>query len=262
MSSARIKSAANCRSAVDSCRLVSLVTYGFMSSRYSQFLVQHRRAFAAFVLSVSAHALALTGAHWEVVTPPVLAASRPLQIRIVTEKVATAIEPAAQPKVARARSVPRPNPTATRNRTAAPTKPASADPLPEPAALSPAVAATPVAPEPVEPSAAATTPVARAAAAPEALIEARSDVATLNNPKPPYPLVARRRGLEGEVLLAVHVSREGLASEVHVKQSSGHALLDGAALDTVRRWRFVPAQRGNVRVDSDVEVPIRFRLQR
>jgi protein TonB len=92
------------------------------------------------------------------------------------------------------------------------------------------------------------------------LVEARSDVASLNNPKPPYPLAARRRGLEGRVLLAARVSTDGVCAEVRLRQSSGHALLDEAALTTVRRWRFVPARRGETPVESWVNVPISFRL--
>ena len=94
----------------------------------------------------------------------------------------------------------------------------------------------------------------------EPFVEARSDVATLNNPKPPYPLAARRRGLEGRVLLVVHVRADGSCARVQLKRSSGHAQLDDAALSTVRRWRFLPAQRAGVAIDSWVEVPVSFRL--
>jgi protein TonB len=99
-----------------------------------------------------------------------------------------------------------------------------------------------------------------AAASDEPYVEARSDVVGLDNPKPAYPLAARRRGLEGRVLLAAHVRADGACAEVQLKQSSGHTLLDQTALDTVRRWRFVPASRGARAVDSWVDVPIRFRL--
>lgn len=91
-------------------------------------------------------------------------------------------------------------------------------------------------------------------------VEARHDVAAFNNPKPPYPLAARRRGLEGRVLLSAHVRADGHCAEVHVRTSSGHELLDAAALDTVRRWRFLPARRGDAAVDSWVEIPISFKL--
>jgi len=95
----------------------------------------------------------------------------------------------------------------------------------------------------------------------EPLVEAKFDVATLHNPKPPYPLAARRRGYEGRVLLSVLVRADGACGDVTLKQSSGHTLLDSSALDTVKRWRFLPARRGATSVESRVDVPITFRLE-
>lgn len=83
----------------------------------------------------------------------------------------------------------------------------------------------------------------------------------LNNPKPAYPAFARRRGIQGTVLLTVKVDISGLPEEVTVKQGSGYAILDRSALRTVKRWRFVPAQRGGVAVRATVDVPIRFQLR-
>jgi protein TonB len=84
-----------------------------------------------------------------------------------------------------------------------------------------------------------------------------------SNPRPPYPLAARRLGLEGRVLLEVVVRPDGRPGTVRVRESSGHDLLDGSAVQTVReRWRFLPARRGGVPVESTVTVPIRFRLAR
>jgi protein TonB len=95
----------------------------------------------------------------------------------------------------------------------------------------------------------------------EPLVESRYDVAALNNPKPLYPLVARRNGAQGRVVLSVQVSASGASSEVLLKHSSGHAVLDDAALQTVRRWHFIPARRGDTPVESWVDVPITFRLE-
>jgi protein TonB len=87
-------------------------------------------------------------------------------------------------------------------------------------------------------------------------------VAYARNPSPPYPLVARRRGEEGVVLLDVLVGADGSASEVTVRRSSGHPLLDTAARETVeRRWRFQPAVERGIPVARRVAVPIRFRLE-
>ncbi len=82
-----------------------------------------------------------------------------------------------------------------------------------------------------------------------------------SNPKPPYPMAARRLGVEGVVTLEVVVRPDGSPADVRVRSSSGSALLDDSARDTVRtRWRFVPARRGDTPVESRVTFPIRFRL--
>lgn len=130
-----------------------------------------------------------------------------------------------------------------------------------PARPRPAAPATAPAPQSGSPELPATgTSESFAPADDSPLVEARADVAALDNPKPPYPLAARRAGLEGRVLLSVHVRADGSCAEVRLRQSSGHALLDDAALTTVRRWRFLPARRGDTPVESWVDVPVSFRL--
>ena len=83
----------------------------------------------------------------------------------------------------------------------------------------------------------------------------------LNNPAPEYPLAARRRGLEGGVILHVQVMPDGSSATVIVKKSSGHTILDVAAQATVKRWRFVSAKQDGEAVSAWVEVPITFRLE-
>ena len=80
-------------------------------------------------------------------------------------------------------------------------------------------------------------------------------------PRPGYPAVAIRRGYEGNVLLNAHVLPNGEVEEVTIFRSSGHKVLDNAALKAVKRWKFVPAQRGFKAVSSWVKVPIEFRLE-
>lgn len=94
----------------------------------------------------------------------------------------------------------------------------------------------------------------------EPLVESRYDVAALNNPKPPYPLAARRQGAEGRVVLRAQVLEDGRCAEARIVHSSGHTLLDESALSTVRRWRFLPATRAGAPVAASVDVPISFRL--
>ena len=86
--------------------------------------------------------------------------------------------------------------------------------------------------------------------------------AYLNNPKPEYPTFARRMRMEGMVMLKVLVSRQGTALKVEVAHSSGYEILDKAAAEAVRNWRFVPAKHGDSPVDEWVQVPVAFHLQR
>ncbi|MGR9087675.1 MAG: energy transducer TonB [Gammaproteobacteria bacterium] len=81
------------------------------------------------------------------------------------------------------------------------------------------------------------------------------------NPKPNYPRLARSRGWQGKVLLRVQVTAEGASNTVTIDKSSGHAILDESAVEAVRKWRFIPARRGETAVASSVVVPILFTLQ-
>ncbi|HEX5363081.1 MAG TPA: energy transducer TonB [Gallionella sp.] len=83
----------------------------------------------------------------------------------------------------------------------------------------------------------------------------------LNNPRPSYPMVARRMGWEGRVVLNVEVRSAGDCGEVSVFQSSGHEVLDNAALRTVKSWHFVPASRAGHPVTQWFKVPIQFSLK-
>jgi len=83
-----------------------------------------------------------------------------------------------------------------------------------------------------------------------------------DNPAPPYPSDARRRGLQGSVLLRVTVSTEGRPAQIALIESSGWAILDDAALEAVQAWRFEPARRQGQPVEATVEVPVVFQIGR
>ncbi|WLT30480.1 energy transducer TonB [Geothrix sp. PMB-07] len=93
-----------------------------------------------------------------------------------------------------------------------------------------------------------------------AVVAPRFDAAYLQNPEPDYPALSKRFGEEGKVILRVLVNPEGQPEQVEVRQSSGHARLDQAALGTVKRWRFTPARRGTERLAAWVLVPLSFQL--
>lgn len=81
------------------------------------------------------------------------------------------------------------------------------------------------------------------------------------NPPPPYPPAARQRQYQGTVLLEVLVDEQGRVAELTVARSSGHPLLDRAALDGVRNWLFEPGQLNGEKIATRVQIPIRFLLQ-
>jgi len=76
-----------------------------------------------------------------------------------------------------------------------------------------------------------------------------------------YPWIARRRGWEGEVRLALRVGAAGRVSDLRVVKTSGYAILDRAALRSARRIRAVPeAARWLRGRHLDIVVPVEYRL--
>jgi protein TonB len=100
------------------------------------------------------------------------------------------------------------------------------------------------------------------APAAEAVSQARFDADYLKNPAPAYPPLSRRMGEEGKVILRVSVNAQGSAENIDIKTSSGSQRLDDAAVNTVMRWKFIPAKRGETPVQSWVLVPIIFKLEK
>jgi protein TonB len=73
-----------------------------------------------------------------------------------------------------------------------------------------------------------------------------------------YPLLARRRGIEGTVRLVLEISDEGELQGIQLQESSGSLLLDNAALDLSRS--IFPL---GVRLSSSMElaINIQYRLE-
>ncbi len=71
-----------------------------------------------------------------------------------------------------------------------------------------------------------------------------------------YPEAARRQGIEGEVLVLLLVDAAGAIAAARVEESSGHPLLDEAALRAVRQLRSLPAD-----TPREMLLPVSFRLR-
>jgi TonB family protein len=82
----------------------------------------------------------------------------------------------------------------------------------------------------------------------------------LREVRPGYTDEARRRSIEGDVLLEIVVKQDGSVGNVRVTRTLG-AGLEQKAIDAVRQWRFGPARRQGQPVDVVVEVSVEFKLR-
>lgn len=95
----------------------------------------------------------------------------------------------------------------------------------------------------------------------QALVPPKFDADYLDNPPPVYPRLSKRLNEVGNVALMVFVDAKGAPGRIDIQTSSGYERLDQAAVEAVRRWRFVPARQGDKSVAAWVLVPIYFSLK-
>lgn len=78
--------------------------------------------------------------------------------------------------------------------------------------------------------------------------------------QPKYPRMAKRKGMEGTVLIEVWLDEDGNQTHRSLLKSSGFELLDGAAMDAVKKWRFNGHEENGVALAHRVRIPVRFNL--
>lgn len=76
-------------------------------------------------------------------------------------------------------------------------------------------------------------------------------------PTPPYPKEAVRFRLEGTVMLQIHIASDGSLT-VSIENTSGHEILDQAAVNTVQDWKIRPTYLNGKPVESTETMPVRF----
>jgi protein TonB len=205
----------------------------------------------ALILSTLLH-LAAGGALWWVTeTAPRVAGQTTVSVSLIDAVEAHRPQPAVQPpkpevSPPKPQIQPRPAPQPMLN-------------LPTPKPVEKSLEKT--ADDELESLASLATPL-QASAQAEPLSVASFNADYLHNPKPLYPALSRRLGEQGRVLLHVQVSTAGTPLDVTVKESSGFKRLDQAAVETVKRWQFVPAKQGNTALVSWVDVPLQFSLEK
>jgi protein TonB len=213
-----------------------------------------RRTGAA--VTVALHAVVAAGILAYEPARSAMFAAAPLMVELISPpKVESRPEPPVeiQPPKAKPKPVLKPRPK--------PPEPEPAPVLAAPAQAVSDVVAPPPPPSEPEPARAPAEPAPPALAPVVPVTAPIFNADYLSNPPPAYPAISRRVGEQGRVVLRVLVNPAGGAAEVQVRDSSGHARLDEAARDTVRRWKFVPAKRGEQAVSAWVLIPISFRLE-
>jgi protein TonB len=77
-----------------------------------------------------------------------------------------------------------------------------------------------------------------------------------------YPLAARRARIEGVVQLRVTLMPDGTLVGARIERSSGHAILDRAALELLSRAARLPDTFGNAREGQiELQLPIVYRMR-
>ena len=158
--------------------------------------------------------------------------------------------PVAVPKPTPPKPKPKPKPTPKPKPKPAPPPPAeplvpAAPPTPAPVVQSPAPSITPVVEN----------------APPTPVLVPPSRPSSRYSPKPPFPMIAKRRGWQGTVLLEIDVDENGRPRSVKVLETSGRTILDQSALKSVKRWLFNPATRDGKPVASTMTVNIEFKFE-
>ena len=92
------------------------------------------------------------------------------------------------------------------------------------------------------------------------LSKALYKIGSINNPHPPYPLIARKKGFEGKLILEVLVNEDGSVRSTSIRESSGYEILDTVSKETVEKWTFIPAKKMGRAVIDNIQVPIKFIL--
>jgi protein TonB len=84
--------------------------------------------------------------------------------------------------------------------------------------------------------------------------------APLYRPAPIYPAIARAARVEGTVVLQAVISKGGTIENLHV--TSGPAMLQQAAIDAVKQWRYRPYLLNGQPVEVETTINVVFTLGR
>jgi protein TonB len=78
---------------------------------------------------------------------------------------------------------------------------------------------------------------------------------------PVYPLMARRRGIQGTATARVLVGITGAVQEVIIESATPPEIFEETVMEALSRWQFSPGRHHGQAVAAWVRVPIRFQLR-
>jgi TonB family protein len=78
-------------------------------------------------------------------------------------------------------------------------------------------------------------------------------------PEPEYSDKARKKKIQGVVVLSLTVGADGLPHDISVEKGIGYGL-DEKAVETVSHWKFDPARKDGQPIDKHITVEVQFRL--
>ena len=78
--------------------------------------------------------------------------------------------------------------------------------------------------------------------------------------EPQYPEIARKARIQGVVILEAVITKEGSVEGVKVLRAL-HPILDQAAVNAVKQWRYKPALLNNRPVKVYFTVTVKFTLR-
>lgn len=93
---------------------------------------------------------------------------------------------------------------------------------------------------------------------PPAFIVARRDPAFAARFQPPYPAAMQREEIEGEARVRITIAANGRVTAIEDLGSSNPAFFAATRRQALAHWRYVPATRGGVPVESTQELTVRF----
>jgi protein TonB len=94
---------------------------------------------------------------------------------------------------------------------------------------------------------------------PSPRVETATAPVQIENAPPPYPAAARRRGIEGEVVVEIEVRADGTCGEASLVECTS-PLFGEAVLSAVRGWKFLPAHQDGRPIAVSHRVRFIFRL--